>query len=538
MAYVALYRKFRPKRFKELVGQEHIVRTLSNQLESGRIAHAYLFAGPRGTGKTSTAKLFARAINCAAPVDGDPCGECDACLAFAADDNMDIIEIDAASNNGVDNIRDIRDKVVFAPAHGKYKVYIIDEVHMLSPGAFNALLKTLEEPPKHAVFILATTEIHKLPATILSRCQRFDFRLIPAETIALHLKNVLNEVGASFDDGAVDLIAKSASGGMRDALSLADVCLSYCGSCVTAEDAANVLGISDRGFTFAFAESLIDSDTALALEKCRELEAEGKDIAVFTLELMEHLRDVLLCKYAPESREIKNLPADTQEKLKAQAKKADVQRILRAIEILSLMERDLKLHSRPEIQLETAAVRICTPQVESDISALEDRIHVLEEKLKNGVTVQVAQATQTAQVSEITQSAQTARSTQAAADSFESKDEKKETTDAQEKKEAPKAVASGGYWTAICNRIKQADQPLYLMVRRFSGDIDGDKFNIYIPESARSKELIITKNASLIENVIKEITGRELKVVTVIGDKPAGSGSSNALMDAALDLFS
>ena len=212
MAYVALYRRWRPQRFEDLVGQEPIVRTLLNQLESGRIAHAYLFAGPRGTGKTSTAKLFARAINCQNPKEGEPCGKCEACLAAGADENMDIIEIDAASNNGVDNIRDIRDKVVFAPAVGKYKVYIIDEVHMLSGGAFNALLKTLEEPPKHAVFILATTEIHKLPATILSRCQRFDFKLISSKVIAQRLEYVLKESGAEFETAAVELIAKSAGG--------------------------------------------------------------------------------------------------------------------------------------------------------------------------------------------------------------------------------------------------------------------------------------------------------------------------------------
>ena len=236
MAYTALYRRFRPQRFEELVGQDHIVRTLLNQLETGRIAHAYLFSGPRGTGKTSTAKLFARAINCANPKNGDPCGECDSCRAFVSDGNMDIIEIDAASNNGVDNIRDIRDKVVFAPAYGKYKVYIIDEVHMLSGGAFNALLKTLEEPPKHVVFILATTEIHKIPATILSRCQRFDFKLIPVSTISSRLEYALKESGVNIEKEAVGLIARCADGGMRDALSLADVCISYCGNNITFDD--------------------------------------------------------------------------------------------------------------------------------------------------------------------------------------------------------------------------------------------------------------------------------------------------------------
>ncbi len=525
MAYVALYRKFRPQKFSELVGQEHIIRTLSNQLESGRIAHAYLFAGPRGTGKTSTAKLFARAINCADPQNGDPCGKCDACQAFMADDNMDIIEIDAASNNGVDNIRDIRDKVVFAPAHGKYKVYIIDEVHMLSGGAFNALLKTLEEPPAHVVFILATTEIHKLPATILSRCQRFDFRLISSEVIFNRLKHVLEESNAEFEDSAIDLIAKSASGGMRDALSLADVCLAYCGNKVTLQDAMNVLGISDRSFVFSFADALIASDSALALKKCREIESEGKDIGVFALELMEHMRDIMLCIYAPSSEEITSLPTETQEKLKAQAQKANGERILRSIEILSKLESEIKLHSRPEIQLETAVVRICTPQLESDLSAFEDRLATLESKIKNGVPVSAPETKKTD-------------------DLPWAEDVKEAPKPSAPKPSAPKPApkpktSTSGHWSAVTLKIKQTDLPLYMMIRSFDGMVDGDKFNIYIPESAKNKEALITKNIETVTSAVREVCGQDLKVVTVIGTKPKNEQEDgNDLMSAALDLFS
>ncbi len=537
MAYVALYRKFRPQKFSELVGQEHIIRTLSNQLESGRIAHAYLFAGPRGTGKTSTAKLFARAINCASPINGDPCGKCDACQAFMADDNMDIIEIDAASNNGVDNIRDIRDKVVFAPAHGKYKVYIIDEVHMLSGGAFNALLKTLEEPPAHVVFILATTEIHKLPATILSRCQRFDFKLISSGVIFERLKYVLKESNAQFEDSAIDLIAKSASGGMRDALSLADVCLSYCGSNVTLEDAMNVLGISDRSFVFSFADAIIASDSSAALKKCRELEEEGKDIGVFALELMEHMRDVMLTIYAPDSEEITSLPTETQEKLKAQAQKANGERILRCIEILSALESEIKLHSRPEIQLETAVVRICTPQLEGDISALIDRISVLEEKLKNGVPVEAIPVKESTPPWDDEPEKPESKPVRQAAPIWDEEPKKQE---APKKAPAPKSDSSAPHWTALVNRIKQVDVPLYMMIRSFDGGIEGDKFIIYIPESAKNKEALIVKNIDMITSAVKEVTGQDLKVQTVIGAKPKpGQSSGNSeLMNAALDLFS
>ncbi len=550
MAYVALYRKFRPQCFEELVGQEHIVRTLLNQLESGRIAHAYLFAGPRGTGKTSTAKLFARAINCAHPVNGDPCGECDACKAFNADDNMDIIEIDAASNNGVDNIRDIRDKVVFAPAYGKYRVYIIDEVHMLSPGAFNALLKTLEEPPKHVVFILATTEIHKLPATILSRCQRFDFHLIPSKTIHERLETVLNEVGASFDSDAIDLIAKNASGGMRDALSLADVCLSYCGSNVTLKDAMNVLGISDRSFVFSFADALLKSNSSLALEKCFEAENNGRDIGVLILELMEHMRDIMLCMYSPDSEEIQSLPNETIAHLKEQAKQADIQRVLRSIEILSKLESEIKLHSRPEIQLETAAVRICSPELESDLSALEDRISVLESRVAFGASV--ASVPEKHDTVDDTPPWDVADQAQPkAAETVANQTSKPKAQNAPVKQaepvppasnktvQKPQAVAGDSLHQAFLARVKAEDLPLYMMIRNFSSDIQEDKFIIYVPEKAKSKEDIIIRNTEKLENIIEQITGRHLKLETVIGEKKQnGQDGSTDMMKAALDLFS
>lgn len=554
MAYVALYRKFRPQCFEELVGQEYIVRTLLNQLESGRIAHAYLFSGPRGTGKTSTAKLFARAVNCAHPVNGNPCGECDACKAFVADGNMDIIEIDAASNNGVDNIRDIRDKVVFAPAYGKYKVYIIDEVHMLSPGAFNALLKTLEEPPKHVVFILATTEIHKLPATILSRCQRFDFRLIPSKTIHERLETVLTEVGASFDEDAIDLIAKNASGGMRDALSLADVCLSYCGNNVTLQDAMNVLGISDRSFVFSFAEALLEGNSTLALEKCFEAENDGRDIGVLILELMEHMRDIMLCIYSPESEEIKALPNEMILRLKEQAKPAYAQRALRSIEILSKLEGEIKLHSRPEIQLEAAAVRICSPELENDISALEDRISSLESKIKNGAFVQNSASINNANegISSNTDmppwytdtNTQTAPSEpmQSKSDDAPRKTASDTTQNAKKiESTAPKQnpVSGNSLHEGFLARVKSEDLPLYMMIRNFSSEVQENKFIIYIPEKSKTKEDLIARNTEKLENILESLAGKRLKLETFIGEKVQnGQGEDATMMKAALDLFS
>lgn len=550
MAYVALYRRWRPQRFEDLVGQEPIVRTLLNQLESGRIAHAYLFAGPRGTGKTSTAKLFARAINCQNLKEGEPCGKCEACLAAGADENMDIIEIDAASNNGVDNIRDIRDKVVFAPAVGKYKVYIIDEVHMLSGGAFNALLKTLEEPPKHAVFILATTEIHKLPATILSRCQRFDFKLISSKVIAQRLEYVLKESGAEFETAAVELIAKSAGGGMRDALSLADVCLSYCGSRVTLDDAMGVLGISDRGFIFDFADALLVSDIAKVLEKCRELEGEGKDISVFIAELMEHMRDILLCMYAPESEELVSLPREMQARLKTQTEQANGERLLRAVEILSALEADIKQHNRPEIQLETAMIRICTPRTESDYSAYEDRLAELERKVSqlcvNGLTAPETISDR----QEISQEELPPWETPSSVPNAPKDEPMKEKKASAAAAPAPRPAAaadrnSNGLWNMLLARVKTSDLPLYMMIRGFDGAAaENDGFTIYIPQAAASKEGLVRKYEGVLADHLEELSGRRLKVHAVVGAKPLKNGEeeqdagSADRMQAALDLFS
>lgn len=537
MAYTALYRRFRPQKFEDLVGQDHIVRTLLNQLDSGRIAHAYLFSGPRGTGKTSTAKLFARAINCANPKNGNPCGECEPCRSFVADGNMDIIEIDAASNNGVDNIRDIRDKIVFAPAYGKYKVYIIDEVHMLSGGAFNALLKTLEEPPKHAVFILATTEIHKIPATILSRCQRFDFKLIPPGTIASRLEFALKESNVTAESDAIKLIADCADGGMRDALSLADVCISYCGNTLSYGDVRRVLGLSDRSFVFDFTDKLIDGDTFGVIEKCRELENDGKDTAVFVSELMQHLRDVMVCIYAPESTSVSSLPSETKDKLIIQAKRATGERILRALEILASFEKDVKLHANPEILLECASVRICLPQSEEDFLSLCDRVSVLEKKIESGV---------------ITEKKSKPADTPPWDDAPPLPNKKAEIPQKEKVREpenqplrevqkvpakSQSASETGDLWRALLNKIKQNDIPLYMMLRSFDGELtEGGVFRIYVPETAKQKLAIVTKNADALASYLEEIKGQKYKIEANLGSRP--SVDSNPMMRAALDLFS
>ena len=294
MAYVSLYRRYRPNEFSSMIGQQHIIRTLKNQIMTGAISHAYLFTGSRGTGKTTTAKIFARAINCLNPKeDGSPCGECEICKALSDSSNMDIIEMDAASNNGVDEIRYLLEKVKFAPSVGRYKVYIIDEVHMLSPQAFNALLKTLEEPPEHVVFILATTEVQKILPTVLSRCQRFDFRLVPTQETAGLLARIFNEIKVAYEKEALIAIAEAGEGCVRDSLSLAEMCISYCGDKVTYAGVLDVLGASSPEVVLDMTACILEGNVEGALKKIEETTKEGKSVKVLASDIAKTLRNLI-----------------------------------------------------------------------------------------------------------------------------------------------------------------------------------------------------------------------------------------------------
>ena len=380
MAYVALYRKFRPPVFEDVKGQDHIVTTLKNQIKSDRVGHAYLFCGTRGTGKTSVAKIFARAVNCEHPVDGSPCGECDTCKAIASGSSLNVIEIDAASNNGVDNIREIVDEVSYSPTKGKYKVYIIDEVHMLSTGAFNALLKTLEEPPSYVIFILATTEPHKIPITILSRCQRYDFHRITADIIEDRLKEVTTAENVSVEEKALKYIAKAADGSMRDSLSLLDQCIAFnYGQELTYDKVLSVLGAVDTGIFGNLFSYLYNQDIAAALNLLADVVVQGRELTQFVNDFVWYLRNLMLVRTSDQMEDVVDMSSDNLMALKEQATNTDMDTILRYIRIFSELSSKMRYATQKRILIEMEFIKICKPQIEDTRDSLEDRIRILEE---------------------------------------------------------------------------------------------------------------------------------------------------------------
>ncbi len=369
--YLALYRKYRPQTFDEVIGQDHIIKTLQNQIKTDQIGHAYLFCGSRGTGKTSTAKIFARAINCKNPKNGSPCGECECCKLNA--NNIDILEIDAASNNGVDEIRDLREKVKYPPVNGKYKVYIIDEVHMLSVNAFNALLKTLEEPPSSVVFILATTEVHKLPATILSRCMRFDFRLVALDKLITHLEKICKENNIKYEISALNLIARAGEGSVRDTLSVADRCISFCGNNLTLSGVSEVLGVASKESLSEVCTNLLSGDIAKTLISTDAILSQGKSPLVLSRDLISYFIDLLYVEtLKDEARKYIVISDELFVKMKSQATQENYEKIISAIELLSGVESELRYSVQPRVVLECALLKVISNQtVELRLKAVE-----------------------------------------------------------------------------------------------------------------------------------------------------------------------
>jgi DNA polymerase III subunit gamma/tau len=384
MSYIALYRKWRPSIFEDVVEQEHVVKTLKHSVVSGRIAHAYLFCGTRGTGKTTMAKIFSRAINCLNPNEGDPCNKCAICKGILSESILDVIEIDAASNNSVDNVREIRDEVIYAPSQAKYKVYIIDEVHMLSSGAFNALLKTLEEPPSHVVFILATTDPHKLPATILSRCQRYDFRRITVESIMSRLNKITEDSGVILQNDAARLIAKLADGALRDAISILDQCISLGNNEISYTNVLSVVGIVNDEFISNIVDAVNNKNIKEILTLVENLVMEGKDITQFVADLVYYFRNLLLCKLSENTAELIETSPETLIKMKTQISFFEHTELMMIIKDLSAMESGLKWASHPRILLEVSLIKLCDRNFSINSGDLASRVASLENKINNG----------------------------------------------------------------------------------------------------------------------------------------------------------
>jgi len=386
MSYTALYRKFRPTEFSDVKGQDHIVTTLKNQLKADRIGHAYLFCGTRGTGKTTIAKIFAKAVNCEHPVDGNPCGECASCRAIAAGTSMNVIEIDAASNNGVDNIREIRDEVAYSPTEGKYKVYIIDEVHMLSIGAFNALLKTLEEPPSYVIFILATTEAHKIPITILSRCQRYDFRRITTETIAARLQELMIEEQVEVEEKALTYVAKAADGSMRDALSLLDQCIAfYLGQKLTYDHVLEVLGAVDIDVFSSLFRKICAQELTAVIRELEQIILQGRELSQFVTDFIWYLRNLLMLKSAQDMEDVLDVSSEHMEQMKQEAALADAETLMRYIRVFSELSGQIRYASQKRVLVEIALIKLCKPAMESNYDSILQRLSQLEKKMEQGI---------------------------------------------------------------------------------------------------------------------------------------------------------
>lgn len=507
----ALYRTFRPMKFGDVVGQDHIIRTLKNQISGGNVAHAYLFSGTRGTGKTSTAKIFARSINCLSPADAEPCNSCEMCRAIIDENIMDVVEIDAASNNGVDDIRELRENVKYPPARGRYKVYIVDEVHMLSQGAFNALLKTLEEPPSYVVFILATTEPHKLPATILSRCQRFDFKRLGLGEIVGRMKGICAEVGVCADEEALNLIGMSSQGAMRDALSILDQCMSYSSECISYEDVVSLLGTVNFEALSRLSDAIIRQDVKACLEMINELVVWGKDIKNFTQELTEHFRNIIIAKLDGRGDGILGVTGEMAAEISRQSQGISGDELIRIIKQLSALQNDMRYASNPRIVLEVAIMKICSIEEDSKSEALIARISRLE-RLLSGVKAGAHTAEAQSQPKEFEKPKEATKLTE---------DEPEVCKNASEKKRIERQNDDiDKLWKDILGLIKDDRRiPVQAMLKEGTPlEIGKGVFKVMFKDSFdfHRKALSKDENAAYLRSVVKRVTGEDMYINLVI----------------------
>lgn len=489
MSYTALYRKFRPDTFTDVKGQDHIVTTLKNQLKANRIGHAYLFTGTRGTGKTTVAKIFARTVNCENPSEDGPCGECRSCRAIAAGASMNVIEIDAASNNGVDNIREIVDEVSYSPAEGKYKVYIIDEVHMLSIGAFNALLKTLEEPPSYVIFILATTEVHKLPVTILSRCQRYDFKRISIDTITDRMKELIKAEEVQVEEKALRYIAKTADGSMRDALSLLDQCIAFhLGQELTYDKVLDVLGAVDTEVFSRLLRYVLDRNVMGCVELLEEIVMQGRELTQFVTDFTWYLRNLMLVQASDNLEDVIDMSTDNLKRLKEESGMADMDRIIRYIRIFSELSGQIRYAAQKRILVEIALIKLCKPEMETNQEAILDRIRQVEDKVENGVFVTAA-------------TGEAVRTSDAAT---------------KQKPQLPRAIPEEvqqivAKWPVIVGSV---ENPMKIYLKGAKLSLGGDNKLMIVLEDGMASDYFTQhmENKQQLENLLSDFSGREIEV--------------------------
>ncbi len=550
--YQALYRKYRPKSFSDVYGQDHVISTLKNEINENRISHAYLFTGSRGTGKTTCAKILAKAVNCENSIDGEPCNECEVCRGLDSGAIYDVVEIDAASNNGVDNIRDLREEANYTPTRGRYRVYIIDEVHMLSAGAFNALLKTLEEPPAHVIFILATTEVHKLPATILSRCQRFDFKRIQPETMAVRLKEVASLEGMELNDDAAVLIARIADGALRDGLSILDQCASR-SKTVTSELVSEVAGLAGREVLHKLADCVSSHDSSTAINLLSNLYQNSYDMERLCVEMINHFRNYLIVKTVNKSRELIICTDDEYNSIVEGAKKFTLESIIFALDLFQMTLGRIKSGVNSRIEMEMSFVRLCDPRLEESNQAILDRLSQLERTVKNGVSTQtVSQPAKTQTPVEPhpqvePQEAQKTEPSETVSPAIEPPVQETEpknepapvkapavepepqpaieptnapvynetvTTPREEAPVEPQQKQSVEFdqWAEFMDIIHKTDIALFGVLNGSSASIVGEHFVIDSPNPTIKEFIKISTHAKAIRNAVESLVGRPLKL--------------------------
>ena len=523
--YQVLYRKYRPRVFSDVYGQDHVTSTLKNEIQNGRVSHAYLFTGSRGTGKTTCAKILAKAVNCEHNVNGEPCNECEVCKGLDNGSIYDVVEIDAASNNGVDNIRELRDETNYAPSRGKYRVYIIDEVHMLSTGAFNALLKTLEEPPAHVIFILATTEVHKLPATILSRCQRFDFKRIQPETMAIRLKEVAGIEGLELDDDAAILIARIADGALRDGLSVLDQCAGRSKK-ITAPLVSEVAGLAGREAMYRLSDCIANRDSNSAMSIISDLYQNSFDMERLCVEMINHFRNLLVAKTVRKSRELIICTDDEYNTILEASKGFGVESIVFALDLLQETLVKIKGGASARIEMEMVFIKLCEPKMEESIASLLDRISRLENAVKGGTVVQTAPVK--TEVSEPTPiQPQVTNEEPEPEPEFAEPDSVQEDTAVDEpapaepiqpapQKEAPAPSSNETVefmqWGEFMDVLHRTNIPLFGVLNGSKGYVRGEYFLLDSPNPAVRDFIKLPIHSKSIKSALLEVTGVSYKL--------------------------